>query len=324
MKPKTKILIIRFSSIGDIVWTSLVVRCLKEQMPNIELHFAVKAGFASLVKHNPHIDRLHLLADNLEDLIQGLRAENFDLIIDLHNNLRSNMIRWRLGKKTYAYNKHAIHRWLLNRFKINTLPPNQHIADWYFEALAPLHIVNDGKGLDFYLAPEDEVALHTLPTTHQNGFIALIIGGSAFTKKLPFEKLVELCQKIDYPLVLIGGKEDEAAGEQLLNYFAQKLPILNACGKYTLNQSASLVKQALCVFGHDTGHLHIAAAFKKKVYAIFGTTFPEVAFPYGTEYQILENKGLACRPCSKSGRKSCPKGHFKCMRELKIAFEKTW
>jgi heptosyltransferase-2 len=155
-----------------------------------------------------------------------------------------------------------------------------------------------------------------LPATHQQGYVAFAIGGQHATKKLPFERMTELCQRIGQPMVLLGGAEDTDTAQRLIAALP-KAPLYNACGRYNLNQSASLVRQATQVYTHDTGLMHIAAAFKKPIVSIWGNTVPAFGmYPYATDYVALEVKDLACRPCSKIGHDRCPKGHFKCMNEL--------
>jgi ADP-heptose:LPS heptosyltransferase len=167
----------------------------------------------------------------------------------------------------------------------------------------------------------------SLPETHRNGFVGFAIGAQHFTKRLPVEKLIEACHFLNRPVILLGGKEDFETGEHIRLHF-EKLPetnqnkpaIYNACGQYNLNQSASLVKQADLIVSHDTGLMHIAAAFKKKIISIWGNTVPEFGmYPYKTDFEVLEVKGLKCRPCSKIGYGKCPQGHFKCMRQQNLA-----
>jgi ADP-heptose:LPS heptosyltransferase len=319
---KIKILVIRFSAIGDIIWTTPVVRVLKKQMPDTELHFCTKFQYRELLENNPHIDKFYFLKDSLKALVQELKAEKYDYIIDLHNNVRTAILKFRLRQKSFSYRKYTWQRWLLVMFKINWMP-HKHIADWYLETLKPLGIQPDGLGLDYFLNEKYEVPIDTLPKTHQQGYVAFVMGASEFTKKLPPEKMIELCQKINQPIVLVGGKEDVENGDFLKNHFIHHpiVQIYNACGKYGLSQSASLVKNAQVVFGHDTGLTHIAAAFGKKIYAIYGGTLSQYLYPYTPDHVLLENKGLKCRPCSKAGRSDCPKGHFKCMKEIKFDFE---
>ncbi len=318
----TKVLILRFSSIGDIVLTTPVVRCLKQQLPNVEVHYATKKAFAPLLEDNPYIDKRHYLNDSLPALVKQLRAEKFDYVIDLHQNLRTRLIKLQLGVKAYSFEKLNLRKWLLVRLKINALP-DSHIVDRYLATVLPLGVTNDGKGLNYFIPYKDQVELNWLPPTHQTGYVAYAIGGQHATKKLPVERMIELCRKIDYPVVLLGGKEDQAAGDLIETALGTPL-IYNACGRYNLNQSASLLQGARIVFSHDTGLMHIAAALKKKVYSIWGNTTPAFGmYPYKTPYVVLENNRLDCRPCSKIGYAKCPRGHFKCMNDLSFDFEIT-
>jgi len=315
-----KILVIRFSSIGDIVLTTPVVRCLKTQRADVQLHYLTKASYGAILEHNPYIDQLHLLDRSLWQLIGRLRKEKFDLVIDLHNNLRTLQIKLGLGVQAYSFNKLNWEKWLMVNLKINVLP-NIHLVNRYLDTLHHLGVVNDNHGLDYFIPYRDIVEKEWLPSAHQRGYVAFAIGGQHETKKLPLARQIELCYKINHPIVLLGGKEDAQNGEIIEKTLGKDL-IFNGCGKYNLNQSASVVQQAQVVFCHDTGLMHIAAAFKKKVYSIWGNTVPEFGmYPYQTSFVVLENRQLDCRPCSKIGHEKCPKGHFKCMKDLPFDFE---
>jgi len=310
---KTKFLILRFSSIGDIILTTPVVRCLKLQYPDAEVHFATKKGFKVLVENNPYIDKFFLLDGPLNAFVASLKDENYNYVIDLHNNLRTSVIKYRLGKPSFSFNKLNFEKWLLVNLKINRMP-DVHIVDRNLKTVESLGVVNDNKGLDYFIPAQHEADLTSFLADAPT-FVAYAIGGQHFTKKLPIERMIELCSKIDKKIVLLGGKEDEANGDLIVNALGNK--IYNACGKYNLNQSASILKQAEYVISHDTGLMHIASALKKRVVSIWGNTVPEFGmYPYQTEFSIIENKGLPCRPCSKIGYSKCPKGHFKCMNDL--------
>ncbi|MBC5993106.1 glycosyltransferase family 9 protein [Pontibacter cellulosilyticus] len=319
-----KILILRFSSIGDIVLTTPVVRCIKEQVPEAEVHYCTKKAFQGILANNPYVDKVHVLGEKLGDLVQELKAENFDYVVDLHNNLRTRVIKARLGKPSRSFNKLNYEKWLMVNFKINRLP-DVHIVQRYLEAAAPLGVKDDGKGLDYFIPAQDEVDVQTLPEGFQDGYIAFAIGAQHYTKRLPVDRIIELCEQLQKPIILLGGKEDFDTGDTVAEIlratnFDEALKVYNACGKYNLNGSASLVRQATQVVSHDTGLMHIAAAFQKDVISIWGNTIPEFGmYPYRTKYKVLEVQGLSCRPCSKIGYKKCPKGHFKCMRD--ISFE---
>jgi ADP-heptose:LPS heptosyltransferase len=312
-----KILVLRFSSIGDIVLTTPVVRALAQQVPGAEVHFATKPSYRGLLEPNPYITKVHCLTGSLGDLVQQLKAERFDYIVDLHNNLRTRLIKLRLGLKSSSFDKLNWQKWLLVNLKIDKLP-RVHIVQRYLAAAAPLGVQDDGRGLDYFIPAGQEVALATLPAPFQRGYVAVAIGAQHATKRLPMEKLVELCQRLaPRPIVLLGGPEDAAVAEALLTAVRlENAPIHQGCGRYSLHQSASLLRQAAFVVSHDTGLMHIAAAFGKEIFSVWGNTVPAFGmYPYKTAFQVLEVNGLSCRPCSKIGYAKCPQGHFKCMRE---------
>jgi ADP-heptose:LPS heptosyltransferase len=322
MNKVVKVLVIRFSSIGDIVLITPVLRCLKQQLPAAEVHFCTKQVHQSILKSNPYVDRFHLLEDNIFDLIHCLRAENFDYIIDLHNNVRSTVLKAALQVRSFTVNKLNWRKWFYVRFKADVMP-DQHIVDRYLATISTLGIKDDGEGLDYFIASADRVDRNHLPDVHQLGYVAYAIGGQYATKRLPVSRMIELCQKIGSPVVLLGAAEDKERGEQVRKALGEGL-IYNACGLYNLSQSASLLEQAIVVFSHDTGLMHIAAALQKEVYSIWGSTTPQFGmYPYKTRYTVLEKKGLGCRPCSKIGFNQCPAGHFRCMNELPFTFDKN-
>lgn len=312
-----KILIIRFSSIGDIVLTTPIVRCIKKQL-DAEIHFLTKAQFAGIVSSNPNIDKVITIQSKVSEVKEILLAENYDFIVDLHHNLRSSLAK-RLLKKPYAsFPKLNIKKWLLVNAGINRLP-KVHIVDRYFLAVKSLGIVNDEIGLDYFIPQADEITNAMLPISHQNGFITFTTGTLRATKQLPLEKMVAIVLHCNRPVIMLGGKNDFVLAETVKHECGEM--VLNACGKYNLNQSASILKQSEFVIAHDTGLMHIAAAFHKKIFSVWGNTIPEFGMsPYfaGEGSKIIEVKNLSCRPCSKLGFDRCPKGHFRCMREIDV------
>lgn len=316
-KPKTtKFLIIRFSSIGDIVLTTPIVRCLKQQVENCEVHFLTKSQYASIVESNPYVDKVIQLDKSWLLMMHLLKMEEYDYVIDLHHNLRTLRIKYQLKAKAFSFNKLNIEKWLMTALKINLLP-KKHIVDRYFETLQEFDVVNDGKGLDYFIPEKDIVPKEDLPTAQLFGFVALVIGAAHHTKRLPTKKIIELCNKINYPIILLGGKEDNKIGEEIEIAIGPK--IYNACGKFNLNESADLVRQSKLVITHDTGLMHIAAALKKPIVSIWGNTIPEFGMTayYGNsevKNKIFEVEKLSCRPCTKIGFDECPKKHFKCMQ----------
>ena len=315
-----KILIIRFSSIGDIVLTTPVIRCIKEQVKDAEVHYLTKKSFEKIVSLNPNVSKTHSIEKDISEVIDVLKMEKYDYIIDLHNNIRSLRVKQALGTNSFSFNKLNFKKWLLVTFNINKLPAI-HIVERYLEPLKQLGIVNDLKGLEFYIPEKDEVQLSSLPLPQQKDYIGIVIGAAHFTKRLPLEKIIEVCKKLQQPIVLLGGKEDKEIGEKIATAVGEK--VYNACGIYNLQQSASLVKQAKAIITNDTGLMHIAAAFKKDIVSVWGNTVPEFGmYPYlsgkgeNGRGAIIQVNGLPCRPCSKIGYQKCPKGHFKCMTAI--------
>lgn len=320
-----KILVIRFSSIGDIILASPVFRCVKKQLPNSELHFVTKQSFKLVTASNPYIDRFFYLDKDLTALIKELKKEDYDYVIDLHKNFRSYKIKKALKKKSFTIRKLSVEKFLLTKLNID-LMPDIHITQRSLDTVAPLGVEDDGLGLDYFIPEKDIVRETELPHSHLAGFVALVIGASYNTKKLPVHKLQELCSKLEYPVILLGGKEDRLAGEAIAS--VDDIKVYNACGKFNLNESADLVRQAKLVISHDTGLQYMACAFKKPLLAIWGATSPDLDVEpyYGSRFMdqqtqpIYENisLGLSCQPCSKYGTAKCPLEHFNCMEKQDI------
>lgn len=313
-----KVLIIRFSSIGDVVLTTPVIRCCKQQLKNSEIHFVTKSAFKSTLEHNPNVDKLITFEKDFTEVLPQLKKENYDLVIDLHNNLRSTRLKLALGKKSSTFKKLNVKKWLAVNLKSKTALPDVHIVQRYLEAAAPLGVKDDGKGLDYFISEKDNVDLNSIDPNLKNGYVALVVGGSYYTKKIPDNKLIEICNNSKLPVVLMGGKEDYEIAEQVISKCKNAF---NICGKYSINQSAFVLRQSSFVITSDTGLMHIAAAFGKKIFSLWGNTIPEFGmYPYkpGEGSKILEVKNLKCRPCSKLGFNECPKGHFKCMQEIPV------
>lgn len=316
-----KFLIIRLSSIGDIVLTSPVIRCLKQQVPDAEVHFLVKENFFPVVANNPYIDKIHVLAHHRETTVEELKDENYDYVIDLHNNVKTLRLKKELGVKSFSFYKLNIEKYFYTALKINLLP-KVHIVDRYMKTVESFGVKNDGAGLDYFISEKDETKKNDIPASHHLGYIACVIGAAHNTKKWPVEKWKEFAARINHPLILLGGKDDQAAGGEIA--LVDTIKIYNACGKFSLNESADLVRKSKLVITHDTGLMHIAAAYKKPVVSVWGNTVPSFGMTpyYGTAHvqnRVIQVNKLWCRPCSKIGYDKCPLGHFKCMNRTEPA-----
>lgn len=320
----TKFLIIRFSSIGDIVLTTPVIRCLKQQTQGAEIHFLVKDKFRSVVEHNPYIDKIHVLAHSWELMMEELLTEEYDCIIDLHHNVKTMRVKRALKKaatkklKVYSFYKLNIQKYFLTAFKINLLP-KLHIVDRYMKTIGSFGVRNDGKGLDYFIGENEETKRSDIPASHHAGYIACVIGGAHATKKWPVHKWKEFCREMKHPIILLGGPEDILAADEIAA--VDPVKVYNACGRFSLNECADLVKKSKLVITHDTGLMHIAAAYKKPIISIWGNTVPAFGMTpyYGAAMVpdvIMQVHKLWCRPCSKIGYSKCPLGHFKCMEKI--------
>jgi len=273
---------------------------------------------------NPYIDKLHYLQDDWQELITSLKIEQFDYVIDLHNNLRTTRVKQALKTKAFSFPKLNVQKWLYVNLKIK-LMPDVSIVDRYFETVKVLNVRNDGQGLDYFIPEKDEITQKDIPMSHWAGYIGCVVGGSYATKQLPIERWKDLCQQLPIPIILLGGPEDQAFAAEIAS--VDPIKIYNACGKFNLNESADLVRKAKIIISNDTGLMHIAVAFKKPIISLWGNTTPEMGmFPYygfnnlksriAPQSLIIENNEISCRPCSKIGYDRCPKKHFNCMNIL--------
>jgi ADP-heptose:LPS heptosyltransferase len=322
-----KFLVIRFSSIGDIVLASPVLRCLKKQLLTAEVHFLTKRSFRDVTVANPYIDKFFYYDNDIKPVIDLLKKEEYDYVIDLHNNFRSNTVKRALGVKSYTINKLNFQKFLLTKLRINIMP-RRHITRRSLDTVTAFGVKDDGGGLDYFIPQNEHIRESDIPASHHAGYIAIVIGASYLTKKLPVNKLIDLCRRIDHPIILVGGKDDVEVGEKVAATAEGK--VYNACGKFSINESADIVRRSRLVISHDTGLQYIASAFNKQVLALWGSTSPRLDVePYYSKaflasrnelpYEnIIRMPELWCQPCSKYGNKKCPLGHFKCMRQMDI------
>ena len=301
-----------------------MVRCLKKQLDHPEIHFLTKEKHEDLLIGNPYIDQIHRYQSNLSELGQLLQKEDFDYVIDLHHNLRSQLIKQNIRAKTFTLQKLNIKKWLLVRLKINIMP-KVHIVDRMMDAVAPLGVKNDMKGLDYFIPENETFDFRELPEDFQKGFVAVVLSGTYHTKRLPAEKHLEYISKANVPYILLGGKSESKLARHIEEQTTAQ--VINLCNKLSINQSALIVKHAKLVVANDTGLMHIAAAFKKQILSVWGSTTPDLGMiPYlaGKRSKIQLVEGLNCQPCSKIGRHQCPKRHFRCMLEQNTTEMASW
>jgi len=313
-----KCLVVRFSSIGDIVLTTPVIRSIKAHDPKNEIHFLTKEKFTTLLKANPYLTKVYGIEKKLSKVIPLLKAENYDYIFDLHHNIRTLELKLKLRKPMYSFDKVNLKKGAYVLFKKNLLPKT-HVVERYLNVLRKVNIVSDRKGLDYFIPERDKVNFSLLPNEFRENYTALVIGGTYYTKRLPEYKIIEICDKVNGPIFIVGGMFEKGIGDKIKQLLGDK--VYNGCGLFSINESAHIIQRSSVVITHDTGMMHIAAAFNKKIISIWGNTVPEFGMvPYQPDHssEIFQVEGLSCRPCSKLGFNSCPKGHFKCMEDQDI------
>lgn len=322
-----KILVVRFSSIGDVVLTTPIIRCLKQQIPNATIHFITKKSFYPILENNPYVDRIITIDKSINEVVNDLKLEKYDWVIDLHKNIRTLSLKQKIGAPSKSFPKLNLKKWMLVNFKINKMG-SRHIVERYFETVAHLGVKNDLKPCDFFISSKSTIDINKDFGFEAKSYLAIAVGAQFATKRMPLSKLTEIIKKIDLPIILVGGPTDTEFAQKLISQFTSK-NIKNACGNYNLQQSASIVEQSKMILTNDTGLMHIASCFEIPTVSVWGNTVPALGmypyFPVKKElYKIHEVENLNCRPCSKIGFKECPKKHFNCMNlqnSEKIAFD---
>jgi ADP-heptose:LPS heptosyltransferase len=330
-----KVLVITGESIGEVIFATPVIRALKVQLDDVEVHALVEAESSFLLDENPYIDQIHYPETTFWRTSFKLRREKFDLVVNLRTDLRSKLLSLTIAPKILATNVDYWKQWLMVNFKINHLQ-NLHVTDRLMQTIQPLGIKSDELGLDYFIPEKDKVPLDWLPEPFQKNFVIFSISAPYATRKLPVDKLIELCDKINRPIILLGTFNDTETGNAIHSFFNRSTSltwekgllelnkrtiVYNACGKFNLNQMASLIKQASAVFTFDNEFIPVASAFRKEIIGLWGSTILLFGrYPYRTRFTVLESNKVMCRPCSSKGFDKCPKGHFRCMRDIPFDF----
>jgi ADP-heptose:LPS heptosyltransferase len=319
--PKPKLLIIRFSSIGDIVLVTPVIRAIKNQIKDVELHFLTKERNALIIANDPYIDKIYTFKVSTKEIIKELKHEHFTHIVDLQKNMRSLSLALRLHTTYSTFPKLNIRKWFFTNFKLNFLSP-LHVIDRYFVAVKKLGVQNDGSGAKYHLVEEDFNSVENLPDNYDNGYVAVACGSMHATKQIPKDIIIKICEEINLPVILLGDKSDRTKALEIEKTVGVK--VFNVCGALNISQTAAIIAKARLMITADTGLMHIAAALERNIIAVWGNTCREFGMyaykPENADFEVVdfEVKNLKCRPCSKLGYRQCPKHHFKCMRNQDV------
>jgi ADP-heptose:LPS heptosyltransferase len=316
-----KVLVVRFSSIGDIVLTTPVLRSLKDQLSGVEVHFLTKRSFAGTLELNPDIDRLFTIDESINECLEDLKRQSYAHVIDLHNNIRTSTLALKLGVPVTRFPKYNVKKWLYVRFKIDKLP-NVHIVDRYFKTVEKLGVQDRGYAVSFPLGDDDMVDLNE-HQIEQGKYVCIAVGARFATKQIPVKSLVKIIDSMESRVVLLGGNGDVDRSTEVLRSVQHPEDVVDLTGRLSLRQSASVVQRCDKLLTGDTGLMHIASAFDVQIESVWGNTTPKLGmYPYrpknADSFFIHEVEGLDCRPCSKIGFEKCPKGHFKCMNDQNL------
>jgi lipopolysaccharide heptosyltransferase II len=317
-----KILVIRFSAIGDVVLTTPLLRMLKSRYPESEIDFLVKSRYAELIESHPSISRVWEFDPHAKPggLIRDLRNQRYDAVADLQSNFRSGWFVSRIpaGRKVRFFPE-RLKRFLLVRFHLDRYTPDESVPLRYLRALEPWGVKDDGKGAELCPSPEAESSLNKkLKGMVSSAPILLLAPGAGRATKrwLPdrFGEVGRHFSERNHQVILIGGDQDRAVCHEV----GHCIPDLKAdlSGSLSLQESIALIQKARMLVTNDTGVMHIATAVQTPVVALFGPTTRQLGFyPFRAPSAVIE-KALDCRPCSYHGSARCPKGHFHCMRRI--------
>ncbi len=323
-----KILIVRLSSLGDVILSTFVVRLLRNAFPKAQIDFLVAKDFSIVYKFNPRVNRI-IEYDKSKPIflhfIDTLSINNpwhYDAIIDLQNNFRSWISTWGKTSSFFRFDKRRFYKFklvYLKKRKKEFFP----IPILYAKTFPNLLNYDDGFGLELWTSKDVSTYI---PFTKEISSIklnkvAIAPGAKHFTKRLPTDKFVELINllqsKYGSEILLIGDTGDL---EICNSIFEQTKSVVNLAGKTDVIQTAEILDECDLVISNDSAVVHIASARKVPVIQIFGSTVPEFGFvPFLTPNKIVENNNLACRPCTHFGKPRCPLKHFRCMKELEVS-----
>jgi len=325
----TQILVIRLSSLGDILLTTPILRVLREHCPAARIDFLVKAAYQDILRANPCVDRLVLLEPQhgLRETLCRLRQTRYDVVVDLQRTLRSYLLYCGLlAQRKLAYTKRTLRRALLVHLGWNTLRAMTPVPELYMAPLRCLGITAPLPPLEMHLTAESQEAMQAyrqqeLPEELARPLLAVAPGARWSTKRWPIERFAAVAQALaqaqQAAVVVLGSAEDRPLAQELCQRLS--VPVLNSTGKLSLMHTAALLQQCHLLLSNDSGLMHMATALRVPVVAIFGPTVQEFGFyPFKASAQVV-SAALACRPCSTKGSTRCPRGHHQCMQQVTVA-----
>jgi len=315
MEKATSILVVRLSSIGDIIRTTPVVRRLGAKWPGAQIEYCTRPEFLPLLSSNPYISVLH----TPDTLPEG----SYDLVIDLQNSRRSRALLRRVdGEVTARYRKANWKKWLLVHLKLRVDGVAPSVVERYQAALRDVVLPDDALGCELFPSEDDFLFASSLVSPGER-VLGVACGARHFTKRWPPEHFAEAIRLVvageKVKVLLLGGKDDRQHALGIMDRLSENVleSVHDLTGRCTLMQTGALLRRCSAVLTNDTGLMHEASAFSRRLFVLFGSSDASFGFlPYNTPFELFEVPGLSCRPCSHIGRERCPEKHFRCMQDI--------
>ena len=315
------ILLVRFSSIGDVLLTTPLLRALRRRHPGARLVFVTKRAMAPLVADNPHLSDVVTLepSEPVRHLAARLAALGPTHGLDLHGSLRSRALRLLVRCRWAGYRKRKLARAALIATKLDIYGRHVPVPERYFAAARHLDVQPDGDPPEFALgAPARARVAQWLAArgAADAPLVALAPGAAHATKRWPlahWEQLAARLRATGMTAVVLGGPDDRGLGGELAGQ------AVTAAGEFSLQETGALLARARVLVSNDTGVMHMATGVGTPVVALFGPTVEQFGFfPYSARATVLQ-RALDCRPCSAMGSARCPMGHHRCLVDISPA-----
>ncbi len=318
-----RILLVRFSSLGDVLLTTPLVRALRARYPDATLSALTKQGWGPLLSANPHLDEVIVVSpgQSLVPLARALRGARFTHLLDLHGSVRTRVLRLLVPGAWSGFNHRRGPRRTLIREHCDIYPDRLPVAERYFEAATALGVHPDGGPAELFTSPaaesRAEAWLGRVGFDSEAPFVALVPGAAHATKRWPvrhWRRLASDLARRGYGLAVVGSAGDRILAAEIATSAGRHAA--SAAGDLDLQASGALLRRARAAVSGDTGPMHLATAVGTPVVALFGPTVEQFGFfPYRANAAVLQ-RALPCRPCSSKGSGCCPLGHHQCMEEI--------
>jgi len=315
-----KILIIQTASIGDVILATPVIEKLHANYPEARIDFVLRAGFEPLLKGHPHVkaiiswDKNESKYNNLYQILEHVRSERYDLVINLQRFFSTGLLTLFSGAKVkIGFKKNPLSIWFTKRVghKIGKKYAGIHEID---RNLALTSFINDHTRYMPKLYPGKK-AYAKISQYRTRSYITISPVSIWYTKQFPVEKWIQFIDRVpeDYNIYLLGSKQDAQVTAPIIKQ-TNHPNVLDLSGQLNLQESAALIAGAAMNYANDSAAQHLASALNAPVTTIYCSTVPEFGFgPLSDDRAIIQtDEALDCRPCGLHGYNKCPKGHFKC------------